>query len=54
MGMETLYEIETFKIKLAVEEPKLPPPAVLLMRRQFCGRSMPISMLIKSIFQSCC
>jgi len=23
MGMETLYEIETFKIKLAVEEPKL-------------------------------
>ena len=25
MGMETLYEIETFKIKLAVEEPKLVP-----------------------------
>jgi DNA repair protein RadC len=25
MGMETLYEIETFKIKLAVEEPKLAP-----------------------------
>ena len=25
MGMESLYEIETFKIKLAVEEPKLAP-----------------------------